>query len=107
MTIPCPDPPTTRRRKLLGDIDPRQERGLEIGALTAPVVRKDEGTIFYVDHASREELQAKHRNDPNVDAKQIVTVDAVWGDNTLKECFSGQPAFDYAIASHVIEHVPT
>jgi SAM-dependent methyltransferase len=32
-------------------------------------------------------------------------VDAVWGENTLAECFPGE-TFDYAIASHVIEHVP-
>jgi len=96
----------TRQRKLLGNVEPRHARGLEIGALTTPVVRKDEGIILYVDHASREELQEKYRNDSNVNAEQLVTVDAIWGDKTLKECFLGQPAFDYAIASHVIEHVP-
>lgn len=105
MTI-MPDQPLTRRQKLLGDIDPGTARGLEIGALTTPVVRKDEGTILYVDHATREELVAKYAGDLNVDTEQIVPVDAVWGDRTLKECFSGQPCFDYAIASHVVEHVP-
>ncbi len=59
----------------------------------------------FVDHADTAALRAKYANDPAVALDDIVQVDAVWGDNTLAQCFPGE-RFDFVIASHVIEHVP-
>jgi SAM-dependent methyltransferase len=35
-----------------------------------------------------------------------VEVNAVWGENTLKQCIGQDNKVDYVLASHVIEHVP-
>jgi SAM-dependent methyltransferase len=95
----------TRLEKLLGDLDVPTTDGLEIGALSTPVLRPPHANIRFVDHADQATLRAKYANDPNVAINDIVWVDAVWGDRTLAECFPGE-RFDYVIASHVIEHVP-
>jgi SAM-dependent methyltransferase len=95
------------RRLLLDLIDPPNQRGLEIGALDKPVVSRGMGDIGYVDRASRDELLAWYA-DPghDIDRSKLVEVDHVWGEETLLEAVGGQRAYDYVIASHVIEHVP-
>lgn len=80
--------------------------GIEIGALTAPLVTPSKGRITYVDHASTAELIKKYRDNPSIDPKKIVHVGAIWGNNTLRQAIGGDELFDYALASHVIEHVP-
>lgn len=94
-----------RKEKLLSGLDMSTETGVEIGALCRPVVSRSDGTIFYADHASTEDLREKYKNDPNVDIDSIVEVDAVWGRQSLSEALDDKRA-DYVIASHVVEHVP-
>lgn len=96
-----------RKQKLLSCISPCTQSGLEIGPLNRPVVTKDEsnGMIKYIDHTSTENLRNKYANDRSVDVAEIVSIDYVWGANTLTELVAGN-LFDYVIASHVIEHVP-
>ena len=94
-----------RRDKALLGLDIAALRGLEIGPLHAPMVRRHEGPVLYVDHATAPELKAKNRGNPHCDVEAIVEVDAVWGERTLKQCLDGRQV-DYVIASHVIEHVP-
>ncbi len=105
---PVPEPGwiAPRRERLLADLDVGQGRGIEIGALAMPLVRKGEADIRYVDWADRATLAAKYADDPNVPVANLVEVDRIWGDNTLAECFPDEPGFDYVVASHVIEHVP-
>ena len=95
------------RSKILELIDPPVQRGLEIGALDRPVVRKSMGEVAYVDRASRDELLAWYA-DPGhaIDRDALVQVDHVWGEETLLQAVGGVRAYDYVIASHVIEHVP-
>ncbi|GAN77238.1 methyltransferase domain-containing protein [Acidisphaera rubrifaciens] len=97
---------SARARFLLGDIDLAAARGLEIGALNRPVIPPSLAAVTYVDHAPTEALREKYRGDPNVDIDRIVSVDAVWGEQSLAECLAGRAPFNYAIAAHVIEHVP-
>jgi SAM-dependent methyltransferase len=78
--------------------------GIEIGPLLKPVITKNEGDIIYVDHVDTEALKAKYADDPNVDTRKIVSVDAVWGSQTLLQAVGRR--VDYVIASHVAEHVP-
>lgn len=95
-----------RREKLLNQIDLPNSRGIEIGALASPLVTKADSDVRYVDWTDQRTLQAKYAADPNVDTSKIVSVDAVWGQQTLAECLGPTEKFDYALASHVIEHVP-
>ena len=93
------------RAKIYALIDVARSRGLEIGALNRPLVTRDMGPVEYVDRAPREELQRWYGGE-HVDAKDIVEVDHIWGDQSLLECVGGQRIYDYVVASHVIEHVP-
>ncbi len=100
------DPSQTRKGRMLADLNVAAMSGVEIGALAAPLVKKAEGLIRYVDHAPTEEIIAKYANDPTVPTKDIVPVDAVWGGNSLQQALGTFERYDYVLASHVIEHVP-
>jgi SAM-dependent methyltransferase len=80
--------------------------GLELGALASPVVTRDMGRVYYVDHATTHDLKQKYALDPGVDASAIVEVDFVWQDGSLVEMTADAGPFDYAIACQVAEHVP-
>jgi len=95
--------PIDKRSRMLGSCDIAQSLGLEIGALNAPMVRKSEGRVLYVDYASTDIVRA-NQHDPAVNKAEIVEIDIVWGDRPLAAAV-GEPV-DYVIASHVIEHVP-
>ena len=86
-------------------LDLRVLKGLEIGALAHPIVKRADGDIFYVDQADTESLRKTYADSTNIDARKIVDVDAVWGARSLIDCLSGR-SVDYVMASHVAEHVP-
>ncbi|MBN3848610.1 class I SAM-dependent methyltransferase [Paraburkholderia sp. Ac-20342] len=94
-----------RREKLLRGLNIKDGIGVEIGALCRPFVRRDKGRVIYVDYTDSATLREKYRNDPGVNIDEIVEVDAIWGENTLRDAVHGQYV-DYVVASHVIEHVP-
>lgn len=95
-----------RNEKVRACINPRKQVGLEIGPLNNPIISPNEGEIYYCDHLSTEDLKKKYQHDPNVDTDEIVDVDYVWGEKTLREVVGGEKTFDYVIASHVVEHIP-
>ena len=93
----------------LACIDVTTMRGLEIGPLAAPRVRKDEGDIFYVDHTDAEGLRSKYATNSVLkdSLDQIVEIDRVIGDGLgIREAVADRAPFDYVIASHLIEHIP-
>ncbi len=92
-----------RRSRILGDITPAVMRGLEIGALNNPLVRKSEGDVRYVDYATTEHLRKNQFSD-TVRPEDIVDVDIVWAEKPLRDCV--EAPVDYVAAVHVIEHVP-
>jgi SAM-dependent methyltransferase len=93
-----------RRAKLLSDVVPDRQLGLEIGPLASAVVAKSAANrVYYVDHCKTPELIEKYRG--QVPAESIAEVDIVWSRGSLREAV-GDKSFDYVIASHVIEHVP-
>ena len=102
------DQTTSHLRPELAEIDVARMRGLEIGPLRSPRVRKDEGPVRYVDHASTAELKQKYGTDPGVRDRldEIVDVDYVIGEGTIADAVGDDGPFDYVIASHVIEHIP-
>jgi SAM-dependent methyltransferase len=99
--------PVTRRSRLLTlGVKPGSQSGLEFGALNNPIIGREYGDIRFVDRAPTEELRA-HPHEATVDREAIVSVDYVWpGSGSLAEVVGSGELFDYAIASHVIEHVP-
>jgi SAM-dependent methyltransferase len=92
-----------KRTRMLGDCAIAEAVGLEVGALNAPLVRKSEGRVRYVDYACTEVIRA-NQHDPAVKSADLVEVDIVWGEVPLAAVV-GAPV-DYVLASHVIEHVP-
>jgi SAM-dependent methyltransferase len=93
----------------LACIDVSTMRGLEIGPLAAPRVRKDQGDVFYVDHTDTEGLRRKYADNSVLKEylDQIVDIDCVVRDGLgIHEALADQAPFDYVIASHLIEHIP-
>ena len=97
--------PMDRVRTLLQGLDIATTRGLEIGALHNPILRRPHADVLYVDHVDTAALREKYGRDPHVDPGRIVDVDIVWSGGSLREA-CGERRFDYVVASHVIEHIP-
>jgi hypothetical protein len=99
--------PATRRAQLLTlGVQPSSQKGLEFGALHNPIIRPAQGDIRFVDYTTTQGLRA-HPHAESIDKSAIVDVDYVWsGSGSLATAINTGELFDYAIASHVIEHVP-
>lgn len=83
----------------------RSMRGIEIGPSYRPLCPKSQGwNVVVVDHATRADLCAKY-SAWNVDTTLIEEVDCVLDDAGL-ESVQPKQAYDYILASHVIEHLP-
>lgn len=92
-----------RRPFLLNDLDVHKP-GLEISPLFRPTALKSAHNVFYTDYTSAEDSRDKHSN---YDHDEIMDIDFVWTPGSrLSECIPGQKKFNWAIASHVLEHVP-
>jgi SAM-dependent methyltransferase len=84
-------------------------RGLEIGPLANPRVRKDQGDVLYVDHTDAVGLRRKYADNSVLKdyLDQIVDIDFVVGEGLgIHEAVAERAPFDYVIASHLIEHIP-
>ena len=96
-----------RTRLLLGDVDTQSTDGLEIGASLKPVVSKASGArVRTVDHTDAAALRAKYADHAGVDVTRIEEVDYVWAGGRLRDAVGETAAFDYVVASHVLEHLP-
>nr|WP_246712652.1 methyltransferase domain-containing protein [Rhizobium sp. BK399] len=93
-----------RRERLLADWTPKGKRGVEIGPLSRPVVRRHEAEVYYVDHCTTEELVRKYEGHEQV--AEMEKIDFVWRDQTLVEMLGAKAPLDFIVAAHVIEHVP-
>ena len=94
----------SRKEQLLRCVDITKGKGLELGPLHSPILSKGEAKVFYVDHMSTEGLRQKYKGHP-FPLEDIVRVDYVLGNNSLKQTLKGKK-FSYVVASHVIEHIP-
>lgn len=97
---------TARRRKKLFDFnfDPAL-RGIEVGPLDRPLIKKSECSVLYVDHLNTAGLREKYLYDAGVVQSEIEEVDLVW-DGSYKKILEKHDGLDFVVASHVIEHVP-
>lgn len=74
--------------------------GLEIGAVNCPF--DVDAEVFYLDQVSEVVLKERFKDDPNIDELIPLTFIAP----TMPYVFLADNSFDFAIASHVLEHVP-
>ncbi|MBN2530241.1 MAG: methyltransferase domain-containing protein [Deltaproteobacteria bacterium] len=97
-------PQIERRRKFLTKhINVAKRKGLEVGPYDRPIVHRDMGDIKYLDYFTADEL--RQRKAPGRIPEEVVDIDYVVNEKRLTEVVS--ETFDYVVASHVIEHVPS
>lgn len=96
-------PVRMRRPPVLEGIDVELGRGLEIGALDAPMIAPGEVDLRFADYVAP---QARATLPPGVDRAALVGLDYVWGGGPGLATIVGGIDFDYVIASHVIQMVP-
>jgi len=99
------DPASAQRvADLTRHADPQHRIGLEIGPLDRPVVPKIRFRVYTLDQAPRQTLQSRYGGF-GVHLPSLNEPDFVSGEGSFLQAV-GHLRFDYAIASHVIEHVP-
>ncbi len=98
------DAAAARLRELTRHIDPARQVGLEIGPLDRPLIPRGRFRIYTLDQAPHDELLARYAGH-GVEHACIVAPDFVSGAAPMAELV-GSLRFDYAVASHVIEHIP-
>ncbi|MGX5804451.1 methyltransferase domain-containing protein [Bradyrhizobium sp. Arg314] len=83
-------------------------RGIEIAPYFNPFLDKSQYNVVYTDYVSTEELRAKAASNPGAVSRAVPEIDFVWKPGCrLKECMGdNNESFDFAVASHVVEHVP-
>lgn len=80
--------------------------GLEIAPYFNPLVDRAKHDVFYVDCIDNDEIQRKAADNPGAKGRYVPRIDAVWvPGRRLADCVGGRK-FAYAVASHVMEHVP-
>lgn len=96
----------SRNAKLTRGVTGGDQRGIEIGALNNPIIDPARGIVEFVDYTNTAGLKAQHAHLPDRVAG-ITDVHHIWtGSGSLAEVVGATDRFDFAIASHVIEHVP-
>ena len=105
----CPDierslAKATNRSSFFSDACPPGSSVLEIGPLHAPICRRPDSNVKYIDAFTTEELREHYASDPNVDSAAIVDVHYVWRGEPYGELIGER--FDCVVTSHNIEHMP-
>ena len=101
---------SSRVARARAHIDVTRGRGLEVGPLASPIVRKDEGEVYYVDVSDAQRLRDHYAEDPGVATDNVVDLDFVLFQEgvtrSLADVVGPAGPFQWVIASHVVEHVP-
>ena len=112
----------TNRVRDVEDLDPRRQtlwelqdfshgRGLEVGPLHDPILRKHEADVRYIDILDQAGLRAYYQDHPGIPVENIPQIDYALTQpdgrivSLVEASRSGVP-FDWLVASHVVEHVP-
>lgn len=97
--------PEARRAFVMSGL-PTAGCGLEVAPYFNPMVDRSRYEVFYVDCIDNDEIQRKASENPGCKDSYVPRIDAVWvPGKRLAECVRGRK-FAYAVASHVLEHVP-
>lgn len=92
-----------RKERILLGMD-MSTPGIEISPLYNPVTDKSKHNVFYTDYTSADESRKKHAN---YEHPEIVDLDFVWDQQfPLSSCVPDNKKFEWAVACHVLEHVP-
>lgn len=86
----------------------RNGLGLEVAPFFNPMTDKALLNMIYTDYVSTEENRRKASGMPGLpDNIKVPEIDFVWiPGKPLRECAPDDVKFDFAVASHVLEHVP-
>ena len=106
-----PDGILNRRQHRLWELhDFSIGRGLEIGPLHNTSVRREHADVKYLDVFDRDLLLENYEGHPQVLPELVPEIDFALYDGeqvrSIPEAVGDEPAFDWVMASHVIEHVP-
>jgi len=97
--------PAGRRAFVVSHL-PADRCGLEVAPYFNAMVERPQHDVFYVDYIDNDEIQRKAADNPGSVGQNVPWIDAVWvPGKRLAECVGGR-RFAYAVASHVMEHVP-
>jgi SAM-dependent methyltransferase len=106
MDVSSPTYHAARKQLITAMID-RSGKGLEIGPSHNPAAPKSEGyDVDIVDHLDQAGLVEKYRDDLGLILANIEPVDFVWQSGSLAELIDTPAAYDWIIASNVVEHMP-
>ncbi|MDQ4111907.1 MAG: class I SAM-dependent methyltransferase [Actinomycetota bacterium] len=107
MSIPTPTPRAKRVNEIF---DFSAGHGLEIGPLHQPLIPRDAAEVAYLDLYDRDRLYESYAEQSRVNHDTIPEIDYPMWDGTrmrtLEEAAKDGAPFDWALASHVVEHVP-
>jgi hypothetical protein len=82
-------------------------RCLEIAPFHRPVIKKGDFHVDYTDYATTEELRKKAPVHEGISPDSVCHVDYIWiPGKPLRDCIPAAVSYDFALASHVMEHVP-
>lgn len=95
----------TKEEKVLSNID-KKKIGLEIGPSHAPLAPKKAGfNVHVIDHLNKEQLIAQYTAH-GLNTDSIEEVDFIWKGQSYAELTGKTNYYNWAIASHLIEHTP-
>lgn len=104
-TCPSSEAEESRRSFILSRC-PTERRGIEIAPYFNPVTDRSKHDVLYVDCIDNDEILRKASENPGAVGRLVPRIDVVWvPGRRLADCI-GHESLHYAVASHVLEHVP-
>lgn len=104
-TVPLTEAEEARRAFIMSRC-PADRRGIEIAPYFNSVTDPDTHDVLYVDCVDNDEILRKARENPGAVGRLVPRIDVVWvPGRRLADCIGHEPLY-YAVASHVLEHVP-